>query len=159
MRSLSPSGRATASAPAVAAVLAAALVTAALVTAGASAAASPGAAEGWVEARSPSFTLYTDAAPERGAELALALERFRAVFARLAPEIGLRSPVPTRILAFRDAAAYAPYKTTPDVAGVRVLGQFLTAPDGPYPASEPPAPSRDAASLPASGASDATSGS
>jgi len=82
---------------------------------------------GWIEARSPHLVVYTDAGPERGAEIVLRLERFRALFARLAPELELRSPVPTRILAFTD---YDPWKTVRDGGGVRVLGQFLSGPDG-----------------------------
>jgi tetratricopeptide (TPR) repeat protein len=84
-------------------------------------------AEGWVEARTPHLAVYTDAGPERAAELAVRLERFRAAFARLAPDLELRSPAPTRVLAFAD---YEPWKTVPDGGGARVLGQFLAGPDG-----------------------------
>ncbi len=88
--------------------------------------------EGWTAVRSPHFTVYTDAAPERGGEIAASLERFRAVFAQLAPGIELRSPAPTKILAFRDGRSYAPYKTSPDRRGSTILGQFLSHPDGNY---------------------------
>lgn len=83
--------------------------------------------EGWVEARTPHLTVYTDAGPERAAEIAVRLERFRTVFSRLAPDFELRSPAPTRILAFTD---YGPWKTVRDGGGLRVLGQFLSSPDG-----------------------------
>jgi tetratricopeptide (TPR) repeat protein len=92
----------------------------------------PADLDGWYQLRSPRFVVYTDADPERGAEIVRSLERFRAVFARLAPEIELRSPAPTKILAFRDARSYAPYKTVADGGGARVLGQFLSHPDGNY---------------------------
>jgi len=85
--------------------------------------------EGWVEARTPHLTVVTDAGPERAAELAVRLERFRAVFARLAPDLELRSPAPTRVLAFSD---YDAWKTVRDGGGVRVLGQFLSGPDGSF---------------------------
>ncbi len=88
--------------------------------------------EGWTAVRSPHFTVYTNAAPERGGEIAASLERFRAVFAQLAPGIELKSPAPTKILAFRDARSYAPYKTSPDRRGSSILGQFLSHPDGNY---------------------------
>ena len=84
-------------------------------------------AEGWVEARTPHLTVLSDAGPERAAELAVRLERFRAIFARLAPDLELQSPAPTRVLAFSD---YETWKTVRDGGGVRVLGQFLSSPDG-----------------------------
>jgi len=95
--------------------------------------ASPSAAAekpGWVAIESPHFTVLTNAEPARGAEISSGLERFRAVFARLAPELELSSPAPTRILAFRDAEAFAPYKAGADPAGGAILGQFLSHPDG-----------------------------
>lgn len=81
----------------------------------------------WVEARTPHLTVYTDAGPQRGADIAVRLERFRTVFGRLAPGFELRSPAPTRILAF---TAYDSWKTVRDGGGIRVLGQFLSGPDG-----------------------------
>ncbi|MEM7479928.1 MAG: tetratricopeptide repeat protein [Acidobacteriota bacterium] len=81
--------------------------------------------EGWWQVRSGDQELFTNASPERGAEILLRLGYFRAVFTRLAPEIEQRSPVPLRIIAFRDAAAYASYKNGRDRGGVRILGQFV----------------------------------
>jgi tetratricopeptide (TPR) repeat protein len=88
--------------------------------------------ESWVEARTPSFILRSDAAPERAGEIAQALEVFRAAFARLAPDLELKSPVPTRILAFRDEASFAPFKSGVESRSSRILGQFITHPDGNY---------------------------
>jgi len=88
--------------------------------------------QGWVEARTSHFVLYSDAGRERAEEIATSLETFRSVFARLAPELELRSPTPTRILAFRDAESFAPYKTQADRGEARVLGQFLSYRDGNY---------------------------
>ncbi len=96
------------------------------------ASAQAGLAEGWTELASPHFTVYTNADVARGGEIVASLERFRAVFAQLSPEIELTSPAPTKILAFRDAELYAPYKTIPDRRGARILGQFLSHPDGNY---------------------------
>lgn len=87
---------------------------------------------GWTVVTTPHFTLWTDAAPKRGAEIAESLELFRAAFARLAPKLELRSPAPTTILAFRDAASYEPYKSRVDGQAARVLGQFLSHRDGNY---------------------------
>ena len=58
--------------------------------------------ETWWTVRSEHFVIWTDATPERGAEVARNLELFRSVFARLAPELELRNPTPTKIIAFRD---------------------------------------------------------
>ncbi len=92
--------------------------------------AQPPADETWYSVASRHFVVHTNAAHERGAEIAASLERFRSVFAQLAPEIELSSPAPTTILAFRDAESYRPYKSPS--AGRGVLGQFLSHPDGNY---------------------------
>ena len=84
----------------------------------------------WWTATAPGVALHTNSDPQRGLEVALALARFRAVFAQLAPDLELRSPAPTTILAFRDATDYAPFKTRPDREGARILGQFLAHGDG-----------------------------
>lgn len=99
---------------------------------GVAGAAKPGLAEDWSVVSSPHFTVYTNAEVARGGEIVASLERFRAVFAQLSPEIELSSPSPTTILAFRDAESYAPYKTVADRQGARILGQFLSHPDGNY---------------------------
>lgn len=83
----------------------------------------------WLVVETPDVRLLTDAEPERGAEVAATLERFRTVFARLAPGLELESPAPTRIIAFRDAERYAPYRRGGG-RGVKVLGQFQTTRDG-----------------------------
>ena len=87
---------------------------------------------GWSEIRTEHFTIYSQTAAERAEEIARRLERFRATFARLAPALELRSPAPTKILAFRDKASYASYKAGREGAGALVLGQFLSHSDGNY---------------------------
>ncbi len=96
------------------------------------AAAQPAYLDAWTRTATPHFEIWSDAGPERAAEVASALERFRAVFSRLAPELELASPAPTRIFAFRDADSYGPYKTGADAGGVKILGQFLSHRDGNY---------------------------
>lgn len=86
----------------------------------------------WGAVATPHFEILTDAALERGAEIAVSLELFRSVFARLAPALELASPAPTTIIAFRDESSYAPYKSRADAADSRILGQFLSHPDGNY---------------------------
>lgn len=87
-------------------------------------------ADEWFAVRSRHFVIFTDAAPERGGEIARSLELFRSVFARLAPGLELKNPTPTKIIAFRDAEVYAPYKPRPDGGGNVILGYFLRHPDG-----------------------------
>ena len=94
--------------------------------------AQPDDLESWQVVASPNITLFTDAELDRGVEIALTLEHFRAVFAQLAPAIELEAPAPTRFFAFRDAESYAPYKTRADSRGALILGQFLSHPDGNY---------------------------
>ena len=88
--------------------------------------------EAWLAVRSANFTVYSDAETERAAEIATGLERLRDAFALLAPEVSLSSPVPNRIVAFRDAESFAGYKSVADRDGLKILGQFLAHRDGNY---------------------------
>ncbi|MDH3255351.1 MAG: DUF1570 domain-containing protein [Acidobacteriota bacterium] len=110
--------------------LAAAVVTLAL--APFSLTAQPVAVEDWKEVRTASFVLRSNASIERTAAIAQTLEVFRAAFSGLAPEMEMSSPVPTRIVAFRDEASFAPFKSGHESGEGRVLGQFLSHPDGNY---------------------------
>ncbi len=104
-----------------------ALVVAALATA---AVAQPPRPEEWLAVTSANFTVYSDAEAQRAVEIAVGLERLRDAFARLSPQVSLTSPVPTRIVAFRDAESFAGYKTQADRDGLKILGQFLAHRDG-----------------------------
>jgi tetratricopeptide (TPR) repeat protein len=101
-----------------------------LVLSAVTATAQPPEPEDWLAVRSANFTVYTDAEAERAIEIATGLERLRGAFARLSPEVSLNSPVPTRIVAFRDAESFAGYKTVADRDGLKILGQFLAHRDG-----------------------------
>lgn len=59
------------------------------------------AAPGWVEVRSPNFSVVTDAGEKRGREVALRFEQMRTVFASLMPKARVTLPVPLQIIAFR----------------------------------------------------------
>ncbi len=96
----------------------------------AAAAAQPGEPESWLAVRSGNFTVFSDAEADRAVEIATGLERLRDAFALLSPEVSLSSPVPTRIVAFRDAESFADYKTVADRDGLKILGQFLAHRDG-----------------------------
>ncbi len=100
------------------------------VLAAAASRAQPEQPDGWLAVRSANFTVYSDAEAERAVEIASGLERLRDAFARLAPEVSVSSPVPTRIVAFRDAESFAGYKTIADRDGIKILGQFLAHRDG-----------------------------
>lgn len=101
-----------------------------LLAAAAAATAQPPEPQEWLTVRSAHFTVYSDAAAERAIEIASGLEQLRDAFARLSPEVSLRAPVPTRIVAFRDAESFGGYKSVADRQGVKVLGQFLAHRDG-----------------------------
>ena len=93
-------------------------------------AAQPAEPESWLAARTANFTVYSDAEADRAIEIAVGLERLRDAFALLSPEVSVSSPVPTRIVAFRDGESFAGYKTVADRDGLKVLGQFLAHRDG-----------------------------
>lgn len=112
-----------------AAVLLGAMLLAGLLGAAPPSLAQPRELGDWRQVSTPHFTVLTDAGAERGRQVALDLERFRPVFARLAPGLELRSPAPTRIVAFRDGESYAPYRPPSRGSGV-VLGQFVARADG-----------------------------
>lgn len=86
--------------------------------------------ESWSTYRTPHFSILSNAENERAVEIVTTLEQFRAAFSQWSPELELVSPVPTRILAFRDADSYTPFKTGRDGKGAQILGQFLGHRDG-----------------------------
>jgi tetratricopeptide (TPR) repeat protein len=86
--------------------------------------------DAWKEAGTRHFIVLSNADSGRAGEIARTLEAFRAAFGSLAPEIELRSPVPTRILAFRDEESFSRFKSGAEATNGRILGQFLTHPDG-----------------------------
>lgn len=90
------------------------------------------AADEWLLVETDHLTIYTDADVDRGLEVAYDLERFRAVFAQLAPALDLEPLAPTIIFAFRDGDSFAPYKGRRDRPGASILGQFLSHPDSNY---------------------------
>jgi hypothetical protein len=111
-------------------VRSAALVLTALAVLAVAATAQPPKPDEWLAVRSAHFTVYSDAEVGRAIEVAAGLERLRDAFERLSPAVSLSSPVPTRIVAFRDAESFAAYKTVPDRDRLKILGQFLAHRDG-----------------------------
>ena len=88
--------------------------------------------EAWKAFESASFRLLSNSDSASGTQILLDLERFRRAFAQLAPGLDSSFPVPTQIVAFRDGASYAPFKSESDSVGTRILGQFLGHRDGNY---------------------------
>lgn len=86
--------------------------------------------ESWRVSTAGPFRMLTNADADRATELLVDLERFRRAFGDLAPGLDASFPVPTTIVAFRDADAYASFKTVPDREGSRIVGQFLSHRDG-----------------------------
>lgn len=92
--------------------------------------AQPAEPEEWLAVSSANFTVYSDAEAGRATEIAIGLEQLRDAFARLSSDLAVSLPVPTRIVAFRDAESFTDYKTVADRDGLKILGQFLAHRDG-----------------------------
>lgn len=91
----------------------------------------PQVGEGWIELRSAHFRLISNAGERKTRELATSLERFRAVLGRLRPDATFRSPVPTKILVFRNERAFRPYKRWRG-GDESLVGLFIGHPHGNY---------------------------
>jgi hypothetical protein len=90
----------------------------------------PPAAEKWIEVRSPSFRFISNASPKRTTEIAVRLERFRAVFDGDSTVSSARSLLPTVIVVFKNAEAFAPYKRQEDGTPGNYVGLFVPGRDG-----------------------------
>lgn len=62
---------------------------------------------GWIEVRSPHFSVITDAGEKRGHEVALRLEQMESVFAGFLLKQELSRPIPLTIFAFHSDKAYS----------------------------------------------------
>ena len=84
----------------------------------------------WESFESTSFQMLGNGDSDLSAGILVDLERFRRAFEELAPGIDASFPIPTQIIAFKDAHDYAPFKTASDTASTKILGQFLSHQDG-----------------------------
>jgi len=88
----------------------------------------PPANDPWIELRTASFTIYSNAGEKKSRAVGADLERLRDALAQISPGLTLEAPFPTYIYVFRDAASFRPYQKTyngePLVAG----GYFLSRP-------------------------------
>ena len=80
--------------------------------------------DAWIEVRTPSFVTLTNAGERKGREVALGFERFRAALQMMRPSGVAPSPVPTRILVFRDDRSFEPYKPGSEERRALLLGLF-----------------------------------
>jgi Tfp pilus assembly protein PilF len=83
----------------------------------------------WIELRTPSFVLFSDAGEKNAREVASHLERLRSVLGQLNPDLKLTSPNPTYVFVFRTTAAFKPYRRVYNGRPVDVGGYFITRPE------------------------------
>jgi len=83
----------------------------------------------WIELKTPSFVLWSDASEKNAREVAARLERLRSVLGQLNPGLKLTSPNPTYVFVFRTTAAFKPYRRVYNGQAVYVGGYFVTQPE------------------------------
>ncbi len=106
--------------------LTALLLTALILPAVAAPAAALPRKDDWVELRTPSFTLFTNAGESYTRRIAADLERLRDALSQLAPGVALSSPTPTYIFVFRNATSFQPYLRTYAGRPMESGGYFLS---------------------------------
>lgn len=79
---------------------------------------------GWVEVRSPHFSVVTDAGEKRGRQVALRFEQMRAAFATLLNHGKVTLPVPLQIVAFRNTKEMRAYVPRWNGKPVEVAGLY-----------------------------------
>jgi tetratricopeptide (TPR) repeat protein len=77
----------------------------------------PAESDHWMRLQAPHVLIFSDATPERTAELARQIETFRAALLKLGSGLEARSPVPTVVFIFKDQETYRPYRLRSDIAG------------------------------------------
>jgi tetratricopeptide (TPR) repeat protein len=75
------------------------------------------AKETWTSVRSKNFFLIGNDSEKKITEVALRLEQFREVSARLFTAVKFNSPVPTTVIVFKSDSSYQPFKPTASTAG------------------------------------------
>jgi hypothetical protein len=73
--------------------------------------------ENWISVRSKNFLLIGNAGEKEIRQVAVRLEQFREVFARLFTKANFSSPVPTTVIVFKSDSSYRPFKVIPNTAG------------------------------------------
>jgi len=89
----------------------------------------PSGDDAWIELRTPSFLLFSNAGESRARRIAASLERLRSVLGQLNPGLKLTAPNPTYVFVFQDDASFRPYRRVYRGQPVEVKGYFLTTPE------------------------------
>ncbi|MCP3978162.1 MAG: hypothetical protein GY716_02365 [bacterium] len=84
--------------------------------------------KGWIECKSPHFTLVSSVSRSSTTRLASRLEKFRAALAQITKGFELDTRVPTHTFVFRNASSYRPYRLNADGSEMNVSGYFLPRP-------------------------------
>jgi tetratricopeptide (TPR) repeat protein len=83
----------------------------------------------WIELKTPSFVLFSDAGEKNARQVAESLERLRSVLGQLNPGLKLTAPNPTYVFVFRNNDAFKPYRRIYNGRPVDVGGYFITRPE------------------------------
>jgi tetratricopeptide (TPR) repeat protein len=75
------------------------------------------AKDSWTSVRSKNFFLVGNASEKEIRQVAMRLEQFREVSARLFTKVSFNSPVPTTVVVFKSDTSYRPFKPTANTAG------------------------------------------
>ena len=92
----------------------------------------PSPDEPWIQVRSPSFLLFSNAGEKTTRRIATDLERLRSALAQLNPDLALSSPQPTYIYVFRNDASFHPYKLLYQGKPLSGEGYFVSHPEANY---------------------------
>jgi tetratricopeptide (TPR) repeat protein len=92
----------------------------------------PAAAPAWSIVQSPNFILLGDAGERPLHDVALRLEQFRAVIARVLPRAKVSVAVPTVVVVFGSTKSYEPFQPRYGGKAVRVGGYFVQGSDENY---------------------------
>ena len=92
--------------------------------------------EPWIQVRSPSFLLFSNAGERQSRGITTDLERLRSALGQLNPELALSSPQPTYIHIFRNEESFRPYKLLYNGKPLAGEGYFVSHPEANYMAIE-----------------------
>jgi tetratricopeptide (TPR) repeat protein len=97
----------------------------------------------WIELRTASFTILSNADERRTRAYGADLERLRDALDQISPGLALSSPVPTYVFVFKDTVSFRPYQKDYKGEPLEAGGYFLSRPLASYlvisadPAGEP----------------------
>ncbi|HWZ86254.1 MAG TPA: tetratricopeptide repeat protein [Thermoanaerobaculia bacterium] len=91
----------------------------------------PSRADKWFRLQTANFTVFSDTTESRAREIALDLERLRAVLLYIRKTLTANSPVPTYLYVFKRPATMEPYMP-PDLRAKNFGGFFQSTDDGNY---------------------------